>query len=371
MNFSYWEKEYLISPSDYLVIGMGLVGLQTAINLKEKHPEAKVTVIDRQSWGLGASTRNAGFGCFANVSEILDDLKYDTPENVYLTISKRYQGLDKLRKKFGDENIDYQNKGSIEIFTQKNKHELSEAIDSLQGINTILSDELGLDRVFTYKNNSSLPCVIGTIHNAYEGQLNTGKLYRTIYRYAQNLGIQLIGGLEVVSWEKNIDISVITSQQINLKTRNLILCTNAFTPDLIDEDISPCRGQVIVSEQMDELPIEGLYHYDNGYYYWRDIDNRILLGGARNFDSVGETTDKIETSEVIISELKRFMEEQITGRPVSIEHQWSGIMGMGKSKQKIPIIKNIEPHVYVAARLGGMGVALSASVAVGILELIE
>jgi hypothetical protein len=46
-------------------------------------------------------------------------------------------------------------------------------------------------------------------------------------------------------------------------------------------------------------------------------------------------------------------------------------MGMGKSKQKIPIIKNIEPHVYVAARLGGMGVALSASVAEEILELIE
>ena len=86
------------------------------INLKEKHPEAKVNVIDRQSWGLGASTRNAGFGCFANVSEILDDIKYDTPENVYLNISKRYQGLVKLRKKFGDKNIDYQTKGSIEIF---------------------------------------------------------------------------------------------------------------------------------------------------------------------------------------------------------------------------------------------------------------
>ena len=43
---------------------------------------------------------------------------------------------------------------------------------------------------------------------------------------------------------------------------------------------------------------------------------------------------------------------------------------MGKSKQKMPIIKKLEPHVFLAARLGGMGVALSASVAEDILEMI-
>jgi hypothetical protein len=46
-------------------------------------------------------------------------------------------------------------------------------------------------------------------------------------------------------------------------------------------------------------------------------------------------------------------------------------MGMGKSKQKKPIIKKIEPHVFLAARLGGMGVALSASVSEEIIELME
>jgi glycine/D-amino acid oxidase-like deaminating enzyme len=196
-------------------------------------------------------------------------------------------------------------------------------------------------------------------------------MYRTIYSYALGLNINLIGGLEVLDWNDETEITVNTRQKIHLKTKNLILCTNAFTSNLVDEDISPCRGQVIVSEPMENIPIKGLYHYDNGYYYWRDIDNRILLGGARNYDSVGETTNKIETSDVIISELKRFMEEQITSKPISIEYQWSGIMGMGKSKQKKPIIKKIEPHVFLAARLGGMGVALSASVSEEIIELME
>jgi hypothetical protein len=36
MNYSYWEKEYVLADIDYLIVGMGFVGLQTAINIKGK-----------------------------------------------------------------------------------------------------------------------------------------------------------------------------------------------------------------------------------------------------------------------------------------------------------------------------------------------
>jgi glycine/D-amino acid oxidase-like deaminating enzyme len=370
MNYSYWETEHLLAKIDYLIVGMGLVGLQTAINLKEAEPKAKVVVIDRHAWGLGASTRNAGFACFANVSEILDDLQNDSVENVYGTIKKRYKGLKNLRMKFGDVNLGYEEKGSIEIFTKENKTYLHNGIDSLQGINTILYNELGLDNVFTYKSNNPLPNVTGTIHNAFEGQLNTGKMYDAIYSYAQNLDIKLYGGIKVTSWSKETKIEVQTSDNLTIKASNLILCTNAFTSKLLDEDITPCRGQVIVSEQVDNLPCEGTYMYDQGYYYWRDIDNRILLGGARNKDVLGEMSFEIDSNEIIVAELKRFMNEQIFGREVAIDHQWSGIMGMGKDHIKAPIVKEVESNIYMAARLGGMGVALSANVAEEVVRIV-
>jgi glycine/D-amino acid oxidase-like deaminating enzyme len=110
--------------------------------------------------------------------------------------------------------------------------------------------------------------------------------------------------------------------------------------------------------------------YDSGYYYWRDIDNRILLGGARNMDIDGETCYELESNETIITELHRFMNEQIFGREIAIEHQWSGIMGMGKDNKKLPIVKPLEPNIFLAARLGGMGVALSAEVAEEVVELL-
>ena len=364
MNYSYWENEYFLGKIDFLIVGMGLTGLQSAILLKENNPKANVVIIDRFAWSLGASTRNAGFACFANVGEILDDLENDSPQNVYQLILKRYNGLLKLRDKFGDKNIGYEVKGSIEIFTNENKPDLYKSIDSLQAINSILYTELGLDNVFQYSSKSHLPNMLGGITNAYEGQLNTGKLYATIYRYAQLIGVKIFGGLDVASWQKTGELLEIeTKQGLTLKTTKLALCTNAFASLLTDEDIVPARGQVILTEKLEKLPCKGLHFFDNGYYYWRDIDNRILLGGARNLDVKGETAHELDSNEIIVKELYAFLTENILGKEVAIETSWSGIMGMSKVKQKTTIVKEIEPNVVLAARLGGMGVALSALVA--------
>jgi gamma-glutamylputrescine oxidase len=371
VHFSYWETEYFLNEIDYLIVGAGLTGLQTAINLKEKNSTANVVVIDRFAWSLGASTRNAGFACFANVSEIIDDLNHDSPKNVYALAAKRYRGLKALRSKFGDDNIGYEEKGSVEIFTNKNKAELHQCIDSIQAINNILYQETGLEDVFMYSSKAQLPNTIGSIHNKFEGQLNTGNLYKTIFNYAESKGVRILGGLEVISWTRDALLTIQTKQNIELKAHQLILCTNAFTSHLIEEDVIPARGQVIMTQKVEKLPCVGLHHFDNGYYYWRDIDQRILLGGARNLDAETETTFDFNQNESIIQELKRFMNEQIFGEEVAIEFEWSGIMGMGKGKQKTPIIKEVEPQVFVAARLGGMGVALSALIAEEIANLVQ
>jgi len=43
-----------------------------------------------------------------------------------------------------------------------------------------------------------------------------------------------------------------------------------------------------------------------------------------------------------------------------IAHRWSGILGVGA--QKAPIVKKCSPHIGVAVRLGGMGVAIGSLV---------
>lgn len=52
-----------------------------------------------------------------------------------------------------------------------------------------------------------------------------------------------------------------------------------------------------------------------------------------------------------------------------IEHRWTGIMGVGSSKQVI--LKSINEHIYIGVRLGGMGVAIGSLIGRDIARMIE
>jgi glycine/D-amino acid oxidase-like deaminating enzyme len=74
MNLSYWEIKSWLQNIDFTVIGSGIVGLNCAIQLKERFPVAKVLVLEKGILPQGASTKNAGFACFGSLSELIADL---------------------------------------------------------------------------------------------------------------------------------------------------------------------------------------------------------------------------------------------------------------------------------------------------------
>jgi glycine/D-amino acid oxidase-like deaminating enzyme len=59
----------------------------------------------------------------------------------------------------------------------------------------------------------------------------------------------------------------------------------------------------------------------------------------------------------------------VPSQEFSIQEQWSGIMAMGESRE--PIVKQSAPGLYLAVRMGGMGVALSSEVAQGVSRLLS
>ena len=137
----------------------------------------------------------------------------------------------------------------------------------------------------------------------------------------------------------------------------------------MDENIVPARAQVLVTKPIDNLKVKGTFHLEQGYYYFRNIDQRILIGGGRNLDFKSESTMEFGQTSIVQSKLEDLLKNTIIPNiNFEIDYSWSGIMGIGNKKK--PILKQLSNNVSCGVRLGGMGVAIGASVGRDLADLI-
>ena len=188
------------------------------------------------------------------------------------------------------------------------------------------------------------------------------------------MGVQVFNATEIRSFEHSEEGVVLTTNHpVSFTTKRLLLCTNAFTKELLPEaDIIPARGQVLLTSPIEGLPWQGTFHSDEGFYYFRNLGNRVLLGGARNKAFDDERTTEMTTSDFIQTALENYLDDvvlpQFKGQ-YSIDYRWSGIMAMGN--EKMPIVKQLQPNIYCAVRMSGMGVALAPVVAKQVSQMME
>lgn len=363
MQLSYWERQQYFNQVDVAIVGSGIVGLSSAIHLKRERPDWKIIVIERSFLPYGASTRNAGFACFGSVSELLSDLKNHTEEELLALVKRRYYGLKTLRQMLGDDVLEYEPLGGYEIFSVNDSKQWHTCKDQLKYLNQLLSSAIPEKTIFAdasaQLNNFQFCNIIGMIKNHAEGQLNTGSMMQGLITLAQSLGIILINGLPI---KQVADDGTLITDTFGFRPKNVLLATNAFAAELIpDLAVQPARAQVLITKPLEKIPFAGSFHFDEGYYYFRNVGNRILLGGARNIDFAGEFTSAFGLTDIIQNKLKCMLEETILGHTnYELDLQWSGIMGLGT--KKTTIIKAIHSNVFCAVRMGGMGVAIGSLV---------
>ena len=369
MNYSYWELKEWFSNIDFTIVGSGIVGLNCALDLKKKHPKAKILIIEKGVLPQGASTKNAGFACFGSLSEIIDDLNSHTTQEVYDLIDKRWRGVQLLRNNLGDKNIDFQQNKGFELC--ESEHFFEECIAEQNSINNLLKP-IFKEAVFsTSENTFNFQKVHSKyIVNNFEGQIDTGKMAYELLHKVQKLGVKILNNISVESFV-GLNTSVeVKTDRINFKTNKLFIATNGFANQLLAENVQPARAQVLITKPIENLQIKGTFHLDKGYYYFRNIDNRILFGGGRNLDFKTEETSEFGQTAIIQNELDKILKETILpNTPFEIAHRWSGIMGVGS--QKKAIVKQHSDNVFCGVRLGGMGVAIGSLVGKELAELIK
>ncbi|GAB3649520.1 FAD-dependent oxidoreductase [Echinicola sediminis] len=367
---SYWEKKNLLNY-DLLVIGAGFVGLSTAIHFKEKYLDKSVLVLERGIFPSGASTRNAGFACFGSLSEIQDDRNHRPESEVVELVRLRWSGLRNIRKVFGDAALEYSNTGGYDLI----KREDEKVLEEMENINSLLAP-IFKDQVFELVDPKSFgfsPRVSHLVRNNYEGQLDPAKYIKCLWQKCRELHIAVLTGVEVHKVDDEACKAYASSysgDEVTFKSEFLAVCTNAFTGQLIQGlDIQPGRGMILLSKPLAHFPWQGTFHLDRGYVYFRNVDDRLLIGGGRNIAEAEETTTRLGINKEIAAYLKEMTTQVIfPGKTIGWDMEWSGIMAFGLSKK--PIVQMVNQRAGVAVRLGGMGVAIGWETGKALVDLL-
>lgn len=371
---SYWEKTQLLHY-DLVVLGGGITGIFCALHFRKNNPTASIAILERGLFSSGASTKNAGFACFGSLSELIEDESELGEEKLLSIIKMRLDGLSMLRETVGDHKMDLKWDGGYELFFDKNPKKLNQ----IDHINSILKPFFSKD-VFIINNKKikkfgfNTDMVNHLVQNSFEGQLNTGKLMRVLRTKLNKKDITFFSNTELTDFEsksnKNQLLISLKNQKFNLTCNKLAICNNAFATQILPKfNVVPGRGLIILTKPFSKLNIKGSFHYDRGFYYFRNIENRILFGGGRNLDFKKEKTIEFGINKKIknklITDLEKFI---IPKHKIEIDMEWSGIMAFGKSK--IPIIKKESNSVAVGIKSSGMGVAIGSYVGKSVADIL-
>lgn len=369
----FWEQNYWPNHPDFTIIGAGIVGLSAAIEIKNRTPKASVHILEKSPLGAGASSRNAGFTCFGSPTELLADLTVMPAEELIDLIRMRWSGLQILLERCGKSAIDFHNWGSTECFLPEAKDQYQQAKTKLSFLNELVQNAIQLPLCFSDQNIQSHGFNLHNsgLFNQYEGQIHTGKMYQKLEQIALQKGVIISRGAEIKSIDfEEHPVLHFQEQLPSIRVNKLLICTNGFSKNLLPKiDCSPSRAQVLVSSPIPNLPLKGTFHMDEGYYYFRNVGNRVLLGGGRNLDIAGETSSQRDLNEKIQIELEKLLRNRILPKQeFCIDYQWTGIMGIGKVKK--PIIEQHGNHCLIGVRLGGMGVAIGSDLGNQMAEII-
>jgi glycine/D-amino acid oxidase-like deaminating enzyme len=236
----------------------------------------------------------------------------------------------------------------------------------MKTLNLFIEESVGLQNCYSESEKpmkQGMQDLCGSIFNQHEGSINTGKMMHRLIQLTYEQGISILNGIDVSEFHDKESHVQVDTQYGAITAKHLYICTNGLSKKLLPTlDLQPARAQVLVTSPIEKLKLNSTYHYDSGYYYFRVVDsNRILIGGARNQDFAGETTEKMEVTDNIKNHIVQLLKDVIIpNESFKIDYQWAGIMGVGQEKS--PIIENQTPRIHYAVRMGGMGVAMGMAI---------
>ena len=348
---------------DVAVVGAGFCGLSAARTLAKRG--VKVAVLEAETFGWGASSRNGGM--------VLTGMKLPVP-----TLVKRY-GRDLVRRMYAasletidcveqivrEEKIDcnFSRCGHLEVASKQAHFDgYRESVKLIQREfnhtlriipKSELSAEIGSDIYF------------GGMVDETSAGVNPARYVAGLALAAQRSGASLYDHTRVESVKAETSNGArrfrVRTSRGSLNAREVILASGAYTTDAtpaLRKKIIPIGSYIITTEVLPadlacELSPRNRMIYDSKhflYYYRRTPDNRMLFGGRAAF--FPETENTVRQSAEILRRGMIDVYPQL--RDAHVEFVWGGTLDF--TLDVMPHAGRID-GMYFAAGFAGHGVA--------------
>jgi glycine oxidase ThiO len=248
------------SAREIIVIGGGVIGLATAIELRLLGAEVTIVCQDFQ-----AAAGHAAAGMLAPQAEQI-------PIGAMLDLCLASRGLypewvDKIESISGVAAGYWQCGILAPHYTQP-------------------APELAwLDSESIHQHQSGLSeSIVGGCWYPADGQVDNRALIRSLFAASQSLGIQFLDGVEVTKISHSQgQVTDLETSQGRMSAQHYLLATGAWSQQLLPIEIVPRKGQMlsvqVPPEQLDHLPLQQVLFGEEIYIVPRR-DGRIIIGAT-------------------------------------------------------------------------------------------
>lgn len=347
--------------TDIAVVGSGYTGLHAALELRRAGVE--VTVLEAETIGWGASSRNGGMvtpGLKAPLRRIVRMYGLETARKLWAWSLEAIEHVDRIVREQGID-CDWRRDGHLALASKASHY----------------ANFTGYVRwrreTFGYHGDTLVPperlreevgtgAYHGAIAEDVSGGLNPAKYVFGLARAAARTGACLVDQARVTRIDRDNGKFRLFTPRGEIEAREVLLATNGYTTGLrtgIRSGIFPAGSYIIVTGPLPaalqaELSPRGRMFYDTKHFlnYFRlTPDGRMLFGGRNRLTT---HLDLLQSAQMLHTRMLEVF-PQLEGFPIT--HSWTGKLG---------ITFDLMPHigriggVHYAYGYGGHGVSIAS-----------